>query len=293
MADRRGTKPKWLKVKLPSGDNAVSVRQLLKNEKLHTVCQSARCPNIGECWSRRTATFMIMGDVCTRNCRFCAVVGGKPTTLDADEPNRVADAVKTLQLRYAVITSVTRDDLPDGGASHFAETIHAVRAAQPNCKIEVLIPDFRGAAGALKTVLDADPDVLNHNIETVPRLYPRARPMADYQQSLTLLNRAAEMGARTKSGLMVGFGETAEEIEQVMRDLLKHQCQMLTIGQYLQPTKQHLPVDRYVTPEEFAEFENKGLEMGFEHIESGPLVRSSYHADEQFNHGDDDNQNAA
>ena len=275
-------KPAWLKVKLPGGKHFVQVRELMKNGQLHTVCESAFCPNIGECWSRKTATFMIMGDTCTRNCKFCAVTGGSPTPLDLEEPNRVAEAVKTLQLKYAVITSVTRDDLPDGGASHFAETIRAVRQTVPECKIEVLIPDFQGSQPALQTVLDAEPDVLNHNMETVPRLYPQARPQADYERSLNLLNTAFQLGAKTKTGIMVGLGETLEEVEQLLRDVVQHQCKMLTIGQYLQPSERHLPVQRFVTPEEFRQLKQFGLSIGFEHIESGPLVRSSYHADVQF-----------
>jgi len=278
----KNQKPSWLKVKLPGSKEFSNVRKLVEQSHLHTVCQSAKCPNIGECWSRRTATFMIMGDVCTRNCRFCAVDGGNVQPLDSAEPERVAEAVQTLQLKYAVITSVTRDDLPDGGADHFARTIQAIRARVPQCTIEVLIPDFQGSERDLKTVLAAEPDVLNHNIETVPRLYPKARPMADYQQSLQLLERAASLGAVAKSGLMVGLGETAQEIHQTMQDIVDHGCTMLTIGQYLQPSQQHLPVDRFVTPDEFAAYKKIGLKMGFKHIESAPLVRSSYHADQQF-----------
>lgn len=275
-------KPAWLKVKLPGGSNFVKVKDLVQGGSLHTVCESAHCPNIGECWSRQTATFMIMGDTCTRNCRFCAVDGGRPTPLDSNEPERVGQAVATLGLNYAVVTSVTRDDLPDGGAAHFAETISAIRKHRPECKVEVLIPDLQGSLDDLKTVLAAKPDVLNHNIETVPRLYPQARPQANYQRSLELLLRASTLGARSKSGLMVGLGETFDEIVQVMQDLLEHNCKMLTIGQYLQPSKKHLPVARYVPPKEFGDLKRKGLELGFEHIEAGPLVRSSYHADEQF-----------
>ncbi len=275
-------KPAWLKVKLPGGANFVKVKDLVQSGSLHTVCESAHCPNIGECWSRQTATFMIMGDTCTRNCRFCAVEGGRPTPLDPHEPDRVGQAVASLGLNYAVVTSVTRDDLADGGAAHFAETIHAIRKYRPECKVEVLIPDLQGSLDDLKTVLEAEPDVLNHNIETVPRLYPHARPQADYSRSLQLLMRAAQMGARSKSGMMVGLGETFDEVVQVMHDLLAHDCKMLTIGQYLQPSKKHVPVDRYVTPKEFGDLKRKGLELGFEHIEAGPLVRSSYHADEQF-----------
>ncbi|MBN1481670.1 lipoyl synthase [candidate division KSB1 bacterium] len=276
-------KPAWLKVKLPGGANFVKVKKLVNDTKLHTVCESAHCPNIGECWSRRTATFMILGDRCTRNCRFCAVKNGSVEPPDPNEPERVAQAVQKLALNYAVITSVTRDDLADGGAAYFAETIRRIRERCPQCKVEVLIPDFLGSNQSLQTVLDEHPDVLNHNIETVPRLYPQARPQADYRRSLQLLERAFHMGARSKSGLMVGLGESFHEIIEVMYNLLDHHCTMLTIGQYLQPSKKHMPVQCYLAPKEFGELKRKGLEMGFDHIESGPLVRSSYHADLQFN----------
>mgnify|MGYP005846941323 CR=1 FL=1 len=277
-----GRKPNWLKIRLPGGEKFIQVRDLVKGGNLHTVCESAHCPNIGECWNRRTAAFMIMGDVCTRNCRFCAVQPGRALPLDVEEPQRVADAVAVLGLSYVVVTSVTRDDMADGGAAHFAETIRAIRAQNPHCKIEVLIPDFQGREAALNLVIEAAPDVLNHNIETVPRLYPQARPQADYRRSLDVLEHAARHGLRTKSGLMVGLSETVEEVERVMADLFAVGCRMLTIGQYLQPSKMHLPVVRYVTPEEFAQFKRLGLEIGLEHVESGPLVRSSYHADRQY-----------
>lgn len=276
-------RPHWLKVKLPSGADFLHVNKLVQDKNLHTVCQSARCPNVGECWGRRTATFMIMGEVCSRNCGFCAVTPGKPQALDPEEPQNVAAAVKKLKLRYAVITSVTRDDLPDGGAQHFANTISEIRQVQPGCKIEVLIPDFKGDIAQLKTVLAAKPDVLNHNVETVPRLYSTVRPQAIYKRSLELLNRAFNLGALTKSGIMVGLGETLDEIIQTMQDLLDHNCKMLTIGQYLQPSRFHLPVKKFYEPEEFNKLKEIGLEMGFMHLEAGPLVRSSYHADEQFN----------
>ncbi len=275
-------RPAWLKVKLPGGDNFEGVNKLIQNERLHTVCRSARCPNLAECWNRRTATFMIMGDVCTRDCRFCAIKTGKPGMLDQDEPARVASAVKALNLRYAVVTSVTRDDLPDGGAHHFAATIQQIREQQPGCRVEVLIPDFKGSWPALKTVLDAGPDILNHNVETVPHLYPLVRPQADYQQSLQVLQRAAEYGVKAKSGIMLGLGETIDQVHQVMQDILAVNCRRLTIGQYLAPDKEHTPIDRFVTPREFEELKQYGLDSGFIHIESGPLVRSSYHADEQF-----------
>ncbi|MBN1466711.1 lipoyl synthase [candidate division KSB1 bacterium] len=280
VVDRR--KPEWLKVKLPGGITFSRVKNLVAGGGLHTVCESAHCPNIGECWSRQTATFMLMGDTCTRNCRFCAVPGGPVAPLDADEPRRVAQAVQELGLHYAVITSVTRDDLADGGASHFARTIQEIRRARPSCQVEVLIPDFQGRRDALQTVIDAGPDVLNHNVETVPRLYALARPQADYQRSLHLLKEAHAQGAKTKSGLMVGLGEDSEEVLQVMHDLYRNGCRMLTIGQYLQPSKRHLPVARYVPPKEFDELKRSGLRLGFAHIEAGPLVRSSYHAEQQW-----------
>ena len=282
LIGEQARKPEWLKVRLPGGSHFVDVKGLVKDNKLHTVCESARCPNLGECWNRKTATFMILGDVCTRSCRFCAVKTGRPLAIDADEPARVAEAVGALGLKYAVITSVNRDELADGGATHFARTIGAIRKIRPECTIEVLIPDFRGSEAALQIVLDAEPDVLNHNIETVPHLYKLVRPQAHYMRSLQLLQRAAAQGARTKSGIMVGLGETFDQVVHVMRDLIAHDCRMLTIGQYLQPSKQHLPVARYVTPKEFGDYKRLGPELGFSHIESGPLVRSSYHADEQF-----------
>lgn len=275
-------RPHWLKVKLPTGANFHQVNQLVRNSNLSTVCQSARCPNIGECWSRKTATFMIMGDICSRNCGFCAVTPGKTRPLDPQEPELVAKAVKELNLRYAVITSVTRDDLKDGGAGHFAAVITAIRELTPGCKIEVLIPDFGGQEQPLQTVLAAGPDVLNHNLETVPRLYKTVRPQAIYERSLELLQRAARAGALTKSGIMVGLGETLAEIEQTMDDLIAVGCRMLTIGQYLPPSKNHLPVTRFYSPDEFEQLRSTGLGKGFLQVEAGPLVRSSYHADEQF-----------
>lgn len=278
---QEGRRPQWLKVRLPSGEGFRAVRALVEKQRLHTVCQSARCPNIGECWAQRTATFMLMGDVCSRACSFCAVGHGTPLPLDGDEPHRVAEAVALLALDYAVITSVTRDDLPDGGASHFAATVRAVRAQRPNCKVEVLVPDFAGSTEALNQVLAAAPHVLNHNVETVPRLYPVVRPQADYRRSVRLLAQAAQAGVVTKSGLMVGLGETSEEVVATMADLRGAGCSILTIGQYLQPSPQHLPVDRFVPPEEFEQLRATGLAMGFAHVEAGPLVRSSYHAAQQ------------
>jgi lipoic acid synthetase len=268
---------------MPSGENYRELKQLVRGQRLHTVCESARCPNIGECWQSRTATFMILGNTCTRNCTFCAVHSGQPDEYDLDEPRRVGEAVATLGLRYAVITSVTRDDVPDGGALIFAETIRQIRAQVPGCRVEVLIPDFQGDGEALATVLAAQPDVLNHNIETVEHLYPRVRPQADYRRTLELLARAKTLDPVqvTKSGLMVGLGETAEEVEQTLRDLRAAQCDLVTIGQYLRPSTAHLPVEKYYTPEEFAQFAAYGDSLGFRHVESAPLVRSSYHAGEQ------------
>ena len=275
-------RPEWLKVRLPHGDAFHEVKAIVDAHHLHTVCESARCPNIAECWGRRTATFMILGDICTRSCRFCAVKTGRPTELDELEPFRVADAVKQLGLKHAVITSVNRDDLKDGGAGIFAETIRQIRKKSPGCRIEVLIPDFQGDYDSLKLVIDARPAILNHNVETVPRLYKEVRPQAKYERSLWVLEESRRHGLVTKSGLMVGLGETPEEVLDVMRDLRRIDCAILTIGQYLQPTKAHLPVDRFVHPDEFRMYKEEGLKMGFRFVESGPLVRSSYHADEQI-----------
>ncbi len=274
-------RPAWLRAPAPAGANYIELKALVGRLKLHTVCESAACPNVGECWNRRTATFMILGNVCTRRCGFCAVQKGAPLPVDYDEPRRVAEAVAALGLRYAVITSVNRDDRKDGGAELFALTIRAIRQRVPGCKVEVLIPDFQGSEAALAMVMEAAPDVLNHNIETVPRLYRQVRIGARYQRSLDLLAAAKRMAPAipTKSGLMVGLGETADEVVEVMRDLRRHQVDIFTIGQYLRPTARHLPIMRFVPPEEFAEYRRLGLEMGFVHVESGPLVRSSYHAD--------------
>ena len=283
----REPKPEWLKIKLNMGEDFLDVRRLIDNLSLHTVCQEARCPNIYECWSNRTATFMIAGDVCTRRCGFCAVSKGAPKPIDPNEPLHVAQAVKKLNLQHAVITAVNRDDAADGGAAHFAATIGAVRELNPECKIEVLIPDFEGNDEALEIVLNARPDVLNHNTETVPRLYHRVRPHAKYHEwTIRLLGRAAERrdrearGMLTKSGIMVGLGETPHEIIQTMEDLRKVDCDVLTVGQYLQPAERRLPVEKFYRPEEFAEFKRIGLGLGFKYVESGPLVRSSYHAHE-------------
>lgn len=278
MKVRRTRHPSWLKVPLPAGDNFNEVRKLLRDNNLHTVCQSAHCPNIGECWGHRTSTFMILGDICTRNCRYCAVVPGHPEPLDMVEPKRVAKAVKTLNLRYAVITSVTRDDVPDGGASIFADTIREIRKVMPDCHVEVLIPDFLGSRESLNIVLEAKPEVLNHNLETVPQLYDRARPQANYRRSLKILEWAKQAGNITKSGLMLGLGETEDDVIHVMKDLREIECDIVTLGQYLQPSASHLPIDRYVTPDEFMMYRREGKKLGFQHVEAGPLVRSSYHA---------------
>lgn len=279
-----GPKPPWIRAKAPAGENYSQVRALVDRMQLHTVCQSAHCPNIGECWHAKTATFMILGNTCTRNCRFCAVDSGCPEPVDQNEPERVAEAVKILELRHAVITSVTRDDVPDGGASIFAETIRAIRRLHPSCSIEVLIPDFAGAEESLRTVVEARPDILNHNIETVARMYQHIRPQAVYSQSLELLRRAKEMDSDilTKSGIMVGVGETVSEVVETMKDLRSIGCNILTIGQYLRPSVNHVPIDRYYTPDEFEYLKKTGLELGFRHVESAPLVRSSYHAAEQM-----------
>jgi len=274
-------KPSWLTVKLPTGSGYRAIKSLINEHKLNTVCESAACPNRGECWSQSTATLMILGNVCTRSCGFCNVQTGRPTELDLDEPRRVADAVEKLNLKYAVITSVNRDELKDGGASVWAETIKQVRLRSPKTKLEVLIPDFCGNWDALHTVLDAQPDVLNHNIESVPRLYIKVRPQAIFKRSLELLKIAKERGFTTKSGMMVGLGETEAEVIEVLEALRSVNCDLVTIGQYLQPTPDHLPVARWITPEEFKNFHRIGTEMGFQNVFSGPLVRSSYHAEEQ------------
>lgn len=274
-------RPEWLKVKIPTGENYLSLKQLVLDKKLNTVCEDARCPNIAECWARKTATFMILGDTCTRSCGFCSVKLGKPEALDFDEPRRVAESVNQLGLKHAVITSVNRDDQKYGGADIFAMVIREIKLLSPECKVEVLIPDFRGVWEALDIVLEAKPDILSHNIETVKRLYHFVRPQAVYERTLELLKIAKEKGAVTKSGFMVGLGETDVEIVEEMKDLRSVDCDILTIGQYLRPTKDHLPVQRYVHPNDFMKYKQTGLELGFKHVESGALVRSSYHADEQ------------
>lgn len=277
----RSRRPEWLKAKIPGGENYARLKSIIGAQELHTVCEEARCPNMGECWNAGTATFMILGDVCTRSCGFCAVKTGRPVGLDADEPRRVAEAIRLLGLRHAVITSVNRDELYDGGAQIFAETIRRSRELSPATKIEVLIPDFKGDEFALDIVLGALPDILNHNTETVPRLYPTVRPQAHYERTLQLLHRARRRGFVTKTGLMLGIGERQEEVVSVMEDLRNVHCDILTLGQYLQPTGEHLPVDRFVHPDEFAALKESGLRLGFRHVESGPLVRSSYHAEGQ------------
>lgn len=279
----RQPKPEWLRAKAPVGENFHNLKKLARNLGLHTVCESAQCPNIGECWNHRTATFMLLGDICTRRCGFCAVPKGRPEAIDWDEPRRVAEAVATLGLKHAVITSVNRDDDNVGGARIFAETIRAVRELIPDCRVEVLIPDFQGREDALRIVLEAQPDVLNHNTETVPRLYRAVRSGARYQRTLDLLANAKQFapGTVTKSGVMAGLGETTEELVEVFRDLGMRGVDILTVGQYLRPSRDHLPIARFYTPEEFLQLKNEALRFGFRHVESGPLVRSSYHAHEQ------------
>jgi lipoic acid synthetase len=279
----REPKPDWLKVRAPGSPNYLRLRGLMRDLKLNTVCEEAHCPNIGECWHHGTATFMIMGDVCTRACGYCNVTHGAPLALDPAEPDNLARAVETMALAYVVVTSVDRDDLEDFGAGAFASTIRAIHARRPECRVEVLIPDFQGRLEPLETVLDARPDVLNHNTETVPRLYRIARPGGRYARALEVLQRARRIAPDipTKTGLMVGLGETWDELVEVLRDLRGVDCQILTIGQYLRPSIAHLPMERYYTPDEFRELKRLALELGFGHVESGPLVRSSYHAHEQ------------
>ncbi len=274
-----GKRPEWLKVRLPSGENYKDVYRLIRKSKLNTVCEEAKCPNIAECWNRRTATFMILGDVCTRSCGFCNVKLGLPTELDLDEPRRVAESVEQLNLKHVVITSVNRDELKDGGASIFSETVRLIRSKMPSTTIEILIPDFKGEEHAFNIIMKNPPDILNHNLETVQRLYHAVRPQAKYERSLKLIEWFKKKGLRTKSGIMVGIGETKEEVFDLMKDLYNAGCDIMTIGQYLQPTKNHLPVHRYVTLEEFKEYKDFGMSLGFKAVESSPLVRSSYHAD--------------
>jgi lipoic acid synthetase len=282
FASSRPRLPSWFKVSAKTGPDYFEIKQTLERLDLHTICEEARCPNRWECWNARTATFLILGDICTRRCHYCSVETGRPFPIDEAEPGRVAEAVRALSLRHVVITSVNRDELPDGGASVFAETIRQTRRLNPTCTIEVLIPDFEGNAAALAIVCAEKPDILNHNIETVQRLFPSIRPQGKYQRSIDLLARAKQHRLRTKSGLILGMGETLDEARVVMRDLRTVHCDIITIGQYLQPTKDHLPVARYYDPSEFALLKKEGFAMGFTHIESGPLVRSSYHAKQQI-----------
>ncbi len=276
-------KPSWLKVRAPGGDNYVRLKQMMRDMNLHTVCEEARCPNVGECWEHGTATFMILGDVCTRNCAYCAVSHGRPPRYDIAEPSRVAEAVGELQLRHAVITSVDRDDLPDYGAYIFAETIRQIKLRLPDCSVEVLVPDFQGNRDSIRAVLEAEPDIYNHNTETVPRLYKKCRPGGRYHRVMEIFRTAKEIAPHvpTKTGIILGMGETLEEVESVMRDLRAVDVDILTLGQYLRPSDGHIALDRYVTPEEFRRLYDVGMELGFRHVESGPLVRSSYHAWEQ------------
>ncbi len=283
-----GKRPDWLKIKLPVGDNFNDVRNLMRKQKLNTVCEEANCPNIAECWNHRTATFMILGDVCTRTCGFCNVKSGLPTELDLDEPRRVVESIKELKLRHAVITSVNRDELNDGGAEIFKKVVRLCREEVPDCTVEILIPDFKGEEHSFEIIMQSPPDILNHNLETVERLYHVVRPQAKYHRSLELIKWFKQKGLsrrdgfpKTKSGLMVGIGEKPDEVIDAMNDLVSYGCDILTIGQYLQPTKLHLPVDRFVTPNEFNMYKEEGLKIGFKIVESSPLVRSSYHADEQ------------
>ena len=280
LPDRR---PDWLRVRLPVGDNYNDLKQLMRSKSLHTVCEEARCPNMGECWANRTATFMILGSVCTRSCGFCAVATGRPMALDWEEPRRVAEAVTQMGLNHVVVTSVNRDELHDGGATLFAATIRWIRRMNPECAVEVLTPDFKGSREALKVVMDAKPDVFNHNVETVPRLYHRVRPQAVYERSLDVLAwaKASNPGKPTKTGFMLGLGETRDEIVDLLRDIRARNVDIVTIGQYLRPSPDHLPIERYAPPDEFREYARIGREMGFRNVYSGPLVRSSYHAWDQ------------
>lgn len=276
-------KPSWLKVQAPGSHNYVRLKQLMRDLDLHTVCEEAHCPNVGECWHHGTATFMILGDVCTRNCAYCAVAHGKPPKYDIEEPSRVAAAIAEMQLQHAVITSVDRDDLPDYGAYIFAETIRQIKQQLPTCSVEVLVPDFQGNEASIRTVLEAGPDIYNHNTETVPRLYKRCRPGGRYERVMEIFRTSKRIAPNipTKSGMILGMGETLEEVETVMRDLRAVDVDILTLGQYLRPSGSHIPIDRYVTPDEFRRMYEIGMDMGFKHVESAPLVRSSYHAWQQ------------
>ncbi|MBK7979929.1 MAG: lipoyl synthase [Ignavibacteriae bacterium] len=274
-----GRRPDWLKVRLPSGDNYREVLSMMRRSKLNTVCEEAKCPNLAECWNNRTATYMILGDTCTRTCGFCDVKSGRPTFLDWDEPNRVSDSVIELGLKHVVITSVNRDELQDGGAAIFSKTVELIREKNSECTVEILIPDFQGNENSFEIIMKNPPDILNHNLETVQRLYHAVRPQANYQRSLDLIKWFKNNGLKTKSGIMVGIGERKEEVLELMKDLKDNNCDIMTIGQYLQPTKNHLPVERYVTLDEFKLYREEGAKLGFTAVESGPLVRSSYHAE--------------
>lgn len=279
LADERVKKPSWLKVKLPTGENYRRVRQLVDEYKLHTICESGNCPNMGECWGEGTATFMILGNTCTRSCSFCAVATGRNKEYDQEEPTRVAEAIRLMKVKHAVLTSVNRDELPDKGAFVWAETIRKVKELSPNTTMETLIPDFMTKWDLLYQVIDEKPEVVSHNMETVKRLYRKVRPQAKYERSLEQILKTKERGRRTKSGVMLGLGETENEVFEVMDDLVAHGCDVLTLGQYLQPTKMHLNVEEFVTPEQFAYYKEVGLAKGFKYVESGALVRSSYHAE--------------
>lgn len=279
VSEGKPKRPDWLRVRLPHGENYKNVRQIIDEHKLHTVCESARCPNMGECWGEGTATFMILGNVCTRSCNFCAVATGRPTELDTAEPERVANAVRLMNIKHCVITSVNRDELHDGGASIWAATVRAIKQMNPEVTMETLIPDFKAKWDALELVLAERPNVVSHNMETVKRLYRRVRPQAKYERSLEQIQRTKAAGLRTKSGIMLGLGETEAELREAMEDLVQHGCDVLTLGQYLQPTRMHLPVHAFITPDEFAHYKEMGLALGFKYVESGPLVRSSYHSE--------------
>lgn len=272
-------RPSWLRVKLPYGESFRNVRQIIDEHKLHTVCESARCPNMGECWGAGTATFMILGNTCTRSCSFCAVQTGRPTELDHEEPLRVAEAARLMNLKHCVITSVNRDELKDSGALIWAQTVQEVKKACPDITMECLIPDMRAKWDALEVITNSSPEIISHNMETVKRMYRRVRPQAKYDRSLEQIRRTKETGIRTKSGLMLGLGETVDEVYEIMEDLVRNGCDVLTLGQYLQPTKMHLPVSEFIHPDLFAHFKEKGLQLGFKYVESGPLVRSSYHSE--------------
>lgn len=277
--EERQRKPDWLKIKVPSGENYIKVKKLVKEYKLHTICEDGKCPNMAECWGEGTATFMILGNICTRSCSFCAVATGRPNEYDMDEPKRVAEAIRLMGVKHAVITSVNRDELKDKGATVWAETIKEVKLQNPETTIETLIPDFKAMWDLLYMVVDENPHVVSHNMETVKRLYRIVRPQAKYERSLEQIKRTKERGSRTKSGIMLGLGETIEEVYEAMDDLVAHGCDVLTLGQYLQPTKMHLDVKEYITPALFAHFQEEGLRRGFDMVESGPMVRSSYHSE--------------